>query len=403
MEIQQIVFEMLQSSSNRKKDVSKQLDPTSRQDTPLVPARQKASLGKLTFIGVAIAATAIAHHVTPVDVFALHNVYQRLYYLPIFAAAHWFGLRGAVAASLLSAASYFPHIFMDWGGLHGVHDEYLQAQYAELFMFQVVAVVVGALAESERRSHDRQERTALELAEAYEKLRESFEQLLRADRLTSLGELSAGLAHEIKNPLASIKASLEILFTELPLDREKREFAEIVEKELNHLENIVDEFLQFARTPKPVREPCDLGDVVASLKTLCSQEAQRHAVVLDISIPRTLPEIEVDASQVQQALLNVVLNGIQAMPSGGSLEIEIEGRPGGVVTRVHDQGPGIDPDDTARIFEPFFTTKARGTGLGLAIARKLIEAQGGEIRLASHGSGGSIFVIDLPDKGGRDG
>ena len=395
---------MLQSSPNREKDVNEQLDPTPRQVTLSEPALKKASLGKLTFIGVAIAATAIAHHVTPVGVFALHNVYQRLYYLPIFAAAHWFGLRGAVAASLLSAASYFPHILMDWGGMHGVHGEYLQAQYAELFMFQVVAIVVGALAESERRSRDRQERTASELAEAYEKLRESFEQLLRADRLTSLGKLSAGLAHEIKNPLASIKASLEILFTELPLDRGKREFAEIVERELGQLQNTVDEFLQFARTPKPVlREPCDLGDVVASLKTLCSQEAQRHAVELDISIPQTLPEIEVDASQVQQALLNIVLNAIQAMPSGGSLEIEIEGRPGGVVTRVHDQGPGIDAGDAARIFEPFFTTKARGTGLGLAIARKLIEAQGGDIRLASHGSSGSTFVIDLPDKGGRDG
>ena len=124
-------------------------------------------------------------------------------------------------------------------------------------MFQVVAIVVGALAESERRSRDRQERTASELAEAYEKLRER----LRAappgrSAGRRLGSFRRDSRNEIKNPLASIKASLEILFTELPLDRGKREFAEIVERELGQLQNTVDEFLQFARTPKPVlREP----------------------------------------------------------------------------------------------------------------------------------------------------
>ena len=115
--------------------------------------------------------------------------------------------------------------------MRGVHDEYLQAQYAELIMFQVVAVVVGLLAEAQRRSQERQERTAYELAQAYEQLQESFEQLRRADRLTALGELSAGLAHEIKNPLASVRASLEILFlrdlaaareTRIRRDREQR-------------------------------------------------------------------------------------------------------------------------------------------------------------------------------------
>ena len=208
----------------------------------------KTTWWKLALIGGTVAATALAHHLTPVESIALHNVYQRLYYLPIFAAAHWFGLRGALATSILSAASYLPHIVMDWGEMLGVHDEYMQAQYAELVMFQVVAVVVGLLAESERRSREHQERTARELAEAYTQLQESFEQLRRADRLKALGELSAGLAHEIKNPLASIKASLEILFAESSPGNDKQEFAEIVHKELNQLEHIVNEFLQFART-----------------------------------------------------------------------------------------------------------------------------------------------------------
>jgi signal transduction histidine kinase len=369
----------------------------------VLESESTATLWRLAFIGGTVAATAIAHHVTPVESVALHNIYQRLYYLPIFAAAFWFGLRGAVATSLLSAASYLPHIIMDWGGLRGVHDEYMQAQYAELVMFQVVAVVVGLLAESERRSRERQERTATELAEAYNQLQESFEQLRRADRLTALGELSAGLAHEIKNPLASIKASLDILFEELSPEDEKREFADIVHKELNQLEHIVEEFLQFARTPKLVREPCDLREVADSLKTLCSKEASRHAVTIEIESAPGLPNVRVDAPQLQQALLNVVLNGIQSMPSGGTLTIELDDGDDRVVLRVRDDGPGVPAELRARIFEPFFTTKARGSGLGLAIARKLIEAQGGQIHLdESTETGGACFVITLPKGDGDD-
>jgi signal transduction histidine kinase len=361
-----------------------------------------ANLWRLAFIIGSVAATALAHHLTSVEAIALHNVYQRLYYLPIFAAAHWFGLRGAIATSILSAASYLPHIVLDWGEMRGIHDEYMQAQYAELVMFQVVAVVVGLLAESERRSREHQERTASELAQAYTQLQESFEQLRRADRMKALGELSAGLAHEIKNPLASIKASLDILFAEVSLEPEKREFAEIVNKELNQLERIVSEFLQFARTPKVVREPCDLRDVAASLKTLCSKEASRHAVTIEIESAPALPEIRVDAPQLQQALLNVVLNGIQSMASGGTLTIELENLEDQVRVRIRDDGPGVPAEARSQIFEPFFTTKARGTGLGLAIARKLIEAQSGEIHLdESSLSSGACFVITLPNGDGN--
>lgn len=364
---------------------------------PMLHISQRAMRARVGLIGGIVAVTTVLHHITPVEVFALHNLYQRLYYLPIFLAAYWFGFRAAVVTALVSAASYLPHILMDWRVVRGLHDEYLQAQYVELVMFQVVAVVVGLLAESEHRLRAQQERTSEELAEAYRNLQESFDQLRRADRLSALGELSAGLAHEIRNPLASIKASLQILLPEFPPGHEKREFVEIAEKQVDQLDGIVREFLHFARTPRPVREVCNIEDVASSLRILCSKEASRHGVEIAIDVSDRLPELEVDASQVQQALLNVVLNGIQAMPSGGRLEISI--REGGdrVLIRVRDQGSGIAAEDRARIFEPFFTTKARGTGLGLALARKLIEAQGGRMRLEDNPSTtGSSFLIELP-------
>jgi signal transduction histidine kinase len=355
---------------------------------------------RILVLGGAIGATGAAHHLTPIELVNLHNVYQRLYYLPIFAAAYWFGFAGAMSASLLSALSYLPHILFDWRHMRGVHDEYLAAQYAELVTFQVVAFVVGLLAQSELRLRERQEKTARELADAYRELRESFQHLSRADRLSSLGELSAGIAHEIKNPLASIRGSLEIVAAEFPASHPKHEFVEIMEKELDQLNRIVTEFLDFARAPRPVRAPCDVREVIGSLKVLCSKEAARHSVELAVEAPEILPELSLDASQVQQALLNVVLNGIQAMPRGGRLAVALTPWNGGLRIEIRDQGPGIPLEQRPRIFDPFFTTKARGTGLGLPIARKLIRAQGGDILLREDYDGpGAAFVIELPSEG----
>ena len=158
---------------------------------------------QLLILAVAIVSITAAHYVTAIESGFLHNLYQRLYYLPILAAAYWFGVRGAFVVALLSAASYLPHIVTDWQD----RPMYRQAQYAELLMFQVVALVVGTLSELEKRRR--------------RELEESFEQLRRADRLSALGQLSAGLAHEIKNPLASMKGSLEILNEDFP-DRTRK-------------------------------------------------------------------------------------------------------------------------------------------------------------------------------------
>jgi signal transduction histidine kinase len=335
---------------------------------------------------------SIGHYVTATQFVALHNVYQRLYYLPIFAGAYWFGWRGALGVSLLSAAAYFPHIVHDWSDYPG----YRQAQYAELLMFQVVGSVVGILAELEQRQRARQERTARELAAAYRQLQESFEHMRRADRLSALGQLSAGLAHEIKNPLGSIKGSLEIVAEDFPPDHKKREFIEILRKEIDRLNSVLTEFLHFARTPRPDLQRCDLRDVIDSIRVLCAKEAARQGVRIEVVYSGALPEVYADAAQIQQALLNLVLNGIQAMPGGGRLKIEAKASAGAVEIRIHDEGTGIPLEARSRIFEPFFTTKERGTGLGLAVAHKLIQGHHGEIRLLEQEGPGAVFLVILP-------
>jgi signal transduction histidine kinase len=349
-------------------------------------------------LAVAIGMVTFAHFTTPVHMGFLHNVYQRLYYLPILAGAFWFGVRGGIAVAFLCAAAYLPHIIMDWAN----HPEYRQAQYAELIMFQVVGLVVGALAESEKRQRQRLERTSQELAQAYRQLQDSFEQLRRADRLAALGQLSAGLAHEIKNPLASMKGSLEILSSDFPAGHEKREFLDILEKELGRLNSVLTEFLQFARPPRPDRRPCNLKEVLDSIVVLCSKEANRQGVSIEVSYSGDVPELELDAAQIQQALLNIVLNGIQSMPFGGRLSIRVEESSGDLNVWIRDEGDGIPLENRSRIFDPFFTTKERGTGLGMAIAHNLIQGHGGDIRLVEEERPGSTFQVVLPSRSPSD-
>ncbi len=333
---------------------------------------------QLLILAVAIVSITAAHYLTAIESGFLHNLYQRLYYLPILAAAYWFGVRGAVVVALLSAASYLPHIVTDWQD----RPMYRQAQYAELLMFQVVALVVGTLSELEKRRR--------------RELEESFEQLRRADRLSALGELSAGLAHEIKNPLASMKGSLDILNDDFPVGHEKREFLDIFQKELDRLNGVLNEFLQFARTPSPDRQPCSVEDVVSSIQSLCSQQASRAGVVIDVDAESGLPEILADAGQLQQAFLNIVLNGIQAMPDGGRLQIGVARQNSKLEIRVTDQGRGLRQDARSHVFDPFFTTKDGGTGLGLAIAHKLIQGHHGEIQIEDASPHGTTFVVSLP-------
>ena len=347
---------------------------------------------RMLVLALAVVVITLAHFTTPVRVGFLHNVYQRLYYFPILAGAFWFGIRGGIVVALVCAASYLPHIMMDWGG----SPEYRQAQFAELVLFQVVGVVVGALAQSERKQRRGMERASEELQQAYRRLQESFEQLRRADRLSALGQLSAGLAHEIKNPLASMKGSLEILSKDFPPGSEKREFLEIFEKELNRLNRVLAEFLQFARPSRPDRRPSSIEEILESIVVLCAKEADRQGVAIQIGCDERLPEIELDAAQIQQALLNIVLNGIQSMPSGGRLAICVERSSDALEIWIRDEGEGIPLENRSRIFDPFFTTKDRGTGLGMAIAHNLIQGHGGEIHLVEEGGPGSTFRVVLP-------
>ena len=343
-------------------------------------------------IGAAILLTTLLHLLTPINHIVLHEIYQRLYYLPIMAAAFIFGLRGGLAAALFASIAYIPHVAMHW---QHIHYDYALNQYAEIVLFNVVGGVTGVLGDRSRRARARAERTAAELQKAYAELRQTFEQLLQADRLTSLGELSAAVVHEVRNPLGSIRGAVEIMEDEIAEDSPRREFAEIAKREVDRLNRLIEEFLHFARPARPAIAPADLSEVIRSVATLTEQRAGAQNISVLQELAKDLPPVTLDAEQIKQVLLNLTINAIQTMTKGGRITLRTLRDGESVAVEVEDEGGGVDPAIAARIFDPFFTTKEKGVGLGLSIAYKIAAQHGGTLTV-NNGARGAVFRLKLP-------
>ena len=336
--------------------------------------------------------TLLHYQTTAGGNFLLHEISQRLYYIPIVYAAYTFGVRGSMATSLLSGAVYLLHISEHGGDTQAA----ILNQYAEVLMFQVVAVVTGFLAGAERRQRQRFEKASTELATAYEELRSTVGLLIRADRLKSLGELAAGMAHEVRNPLSAIRGAVDIIAKEISPDSPRRKFVGVIEEEVDRLNRLVGEFLSFAKPRQPERTPTDLSELVESVVTFTSKEADNNGVRLVTRLDERLQAVSLDREQIRQVLLNLIINAIHAMPEGGTVEIGTSLGSESVELWVRDHGVGIEPGTRDKIFDPFFTTKQQGSGLGLSIAYQIVKQHGGEIELRDVDGPGALFVIRLP-------
>ncbi len=363
-------------------------------DTP----SQKSLLRDLKPLWLLIALVAITalHYETVGGSPLLHEISQRLYYLPIIYAAYCYGLRGGLTASLMSAALYFPHIVQHWANKFSTIN-----QYAETILFLVVGVVTGLLAGNERRERERNEQTNLELQRAYHELRSTVDQLLIADRHSSLGQMSAAIVHEIRNPLGAIHGAAEALEAIVPPEHEKAEFLTIIKREVERLNGLVTDFLQFARPRTSEMLPVPPREVIDSVVNLARKQAAQANVQIEIAAADRLSPVRpalMDAEQMKQVLINLVLNAIEAMPDGGRLTIGADQADDGLLLSVRDTGKGIDPAVRDKLFSPFVTTKARGTGLGLAIAYRLVSQHGGRITAEDAEEGGAVFRIWFPLK-----
>lgn len=340
----------------------------------------------------AIGAVALLHYVTPTTHVWIHPLLQRAYYIPILLAALRFGWRGGIASAALAAATYIPHIVMAWKS----EPEYTAAQYVEIVMFFLIAALTGILADHERAQRYKVEDTARKLAEVNAELQKSFERLRRADRLSALGELSAGLAHEIRNPLGSIEGAVQILGRpQLPEDT-RQEFTDLASHEVVRLKGLLTNFLEFARPQAPRIMASEIGLLLDSVAMLASKTAAIANVVVSVISEEALPTISVDPEQIKQVLLNLVINAVQATPNGGKISLRANRDGDWVRVEVEDAGVGISPEDMERVFDPFFTTRSSGTGLGLSISYQIVSQHGGHIAIRRNPERGMTFSVTLP-------
>ena len=227
-----------------------------------------------------------------------------------------------------------------------------------------------------------------------------FQQLERADRLASIGEMAAGNAHEIKNPLAGISAAVTIIKDDLTGDDPRMGILEEVLQQVQRLDKTVNDLLFFGKPSLPELACIDINQIISSTCNFASQHRSVANIEKKLNLSPGLPPVYADAKQMQQVFLNLILNAFQAMPGGGRLTIStgMTQRAGREHVRIDvaDSGPGIPPQILEKIFTPFFTTKAQGTGLGLPICCKLIKLHDGDIRVTSDDSQGTVFTIELP-------
>lgn len=344
-----------------------------------------------------ILAISLAHYTTGAPHTWVHDILRRLYYVPIVLGAFAFGLRGALATSVVVSIVYAPHAFT-----HVFHQDPSSSleKVLELLLYNMIAAITGSLADREVRERVKQETIAAKLADSLEELRLMERQLVRAGKLQALGELTAGLAHEIKNPLASMKGAAQIISDEIPAASPRRRMLDILSKEIDRLTAVLERFLSFARLPRFTVDDVKLRDVVEPVVELMSAQARQSGVTLQCVGCADALVVRGDKENLTLVLMNLVLNAIQASPAGGQVEVrcmrETVRRAHYCVIAVRDQGPGVPDDLREKIFNPFFTTRDAGSGLGLSIAARIVDGHEGFIEVSAAQGGGAVFRVVLP-------
>jgi two-component system, NtrC family, sensor histidine kinase HydH len=345
---------------------------------------------------------------------AINSYYYPIYFLPAVTSAEYFGPWGTLGWTALASSAYCSYLFQVVHEYEITAEDYGRLAIRILFFF-LAAMLVNRFVMDSRRQTQRYQALAESLAEANFRLEQAQAEARRSERLAALGQLSAGLAHEIRNPLGVIKGSAEMLTQKLahsnPL---ATELAGYISTETNRLSALVTRFLDFARPLHADLTPRDIPSVLDRALNDVAQFWKGAPVQVGKHYQPNLPLVPIDEGLCEQAFVNIIQNAYNAMSvTGGALHVTVEqarrdtrDRSGvdGVEVRISDSGPGIPPELQEHIFNPFVTTKKSGVGLGLSIVSKIIDGHQGSIRIenSSHPAGektpghGASFVIFLP-------
>jgi len=366
------------------------------------------------------------HFATPGEWIFFHDTYRRLSYFPIVLGAIWFGVKGGMILAVLSSVAFIPHLLLFAGqGLQSYYSE-----LTEILLYITAGLVVGIITERERKLRIGYQQISSQLEKSYEHLHEGAAQLIQAEeqlaaaqKMSALGEMAASLAHEIRNPLSSIRGTAEILLDDYPPGHPKREFVEILLKETGHLEETLKNTLDFSKKNDPDLEDFDsISSILRKQKLLLGPHLKREKISLELNHLDSGEHFLVPASRTSQVLFNILINGVdvlslsghhslttgaggsttQQMGGGAIIRVDLDVRPDGCRVQIHDNGPGVSDELKERIFESFFSGKKEGTGLGLAISRKIVESYGGTLEVVDSDLGGACFSLFLPPGENRD-
>ena len=329
-----------------------------------------------------------------------HDIHRTLFLLPIIYAAVAFRGWGALTTSFLFLCVVLPRPFLC--------SPYV-APLLRPLLFVLFTAFLGLLTAMLINRSEKEEKARAELSAAYQelgeydqRLRENQEQLIQAEKLTSLGQMAASIAHEVNNPLAGVLVYTQLLSKKIAGDNMPKEIAldylSKMDSELTRSTRLIRNLLDFARQSPPTLKEVDLNDVVNRALDLAAHSAELQNIRVVKELTPSLPRLMADFSQLQQVCTNLILNAIQAMPEGGRLTLRTSANSSQVKIEVQDTGCGISPENMRKLFTPFFTTKekGKGVGLGLAVTYGIIQRHQGRIEVQSKEGEGTTFTIYLP-------
>ncbi|HLH05524.1 MAG TPA: ATP-binding protein [Bryobacteraceae bacterium] len=326
------------------------------------------------------------------------SLYYSIFLIPVVSAAAIFELPGVVLVTAVACAAYFSFLLPVFIGDFQLPPDYLDVMGLRASFFAIIAFLVYQQAKAKRDQMRRTEEAAQRLAETNRELRETQASLRRSERLAALGQLTAGLAHELRNPLGTIRASAEMLHRRSAKTNPEvmDEMAANITSEVDRMNGLVTSFLDFAR-------PLELHPAIAELRTVFEEVTREQA---DLAASRNVrlltggaefvPAFAFDRNLLRVALSNLVQNALQASLPGQEVRLAAQQSNGEVNIFVRDSGEGIAREHLESIFNPFFTTKPKGVGLGLALVAKIVDEHGGRIHVSSERGKGTVFEVTLP-------
>jgi signal transduction histidine kinase len=332
----------------------------------------------LTAVALLAIAGMLAIHYGTHGQHGTHALLRRLLYLPIVALAVLHGTRAGALAGMTVSLLYLPHAFFAAKlGLH-VHEDPspMVEKVADLLLYVVLGALVGYGVDRARS------------------LVEARRQLETAARLSALGELAAGIAHEVRNPLTSLRTTAEILAEAYPEGHARHRMARLHLEELDRLDAVVGRFLDFAKPSEPSPGPVEARDLLERVRDLLVATARKDSVEIEVEAEDLT--FTADRDLLLQAMLNLGLNAVQASPAGGRVRLAAAEAGDRVALTVDDDGAGVPRELGQRVFDPCVTSRADGTGLGLSVATRIAFAHGGALTFAPREHGGTRFSLTLP-------